>query len=205
MIWEEWCIESGMRGKLLFLLIISAVTVSSQSHVLLLINESTGETVKLKKKNIRDVLTTEHQYLGRTDKIDLTGLWASGSFVPIENLHSLEVRHGKFAETLARPIKWMGIGVSGLGALMITASLGKENSATGETEYPENAGGLFLGGLMVAVTGVTLVAVSNSMTSRPIEKAETVYYLHQWTVRIVKSSQVSRFRQAAKKAAESRH
>ncbi len=179
-----------------FLVII--LTLKAQKYVVLLIDEPQGKMVVLSKREIRDILTLDHRYLGRADKVTSTGLIASFQYFPIDSIHSIVVKHGNLGEKLGVPFKILGIGLAAVGGLMIKA--GADQPADDQSVNDESTGntGLFVGGVLALGAGFGSFMLGKGLGDRPIEKEKTTYYFHQWTVKIIERKNVRRYKSSLK-------
>lgn len=192
-----------MKTRFLTILLLALITSSltAQSYVVLLINEKTEEIVVLSKREIRDILTIDHRYLGRAERITSTGVEASFQHYAIDSIHSIVVKHGNFGAKLGLPFKVVGVGLAAIGGLMMKAGTEQQKNDNQGINPPEDSGntGLFIGGLLTVGSGLGSFLLGQSMGNRPIEKEKTTYYFHQWKVKIVDRKNVGRYKSSLKK------
>ncbi len=161
-------------------------------------NEETGEMVVIKKKQISDILTLNHEYLGNAIGISAQGIQSMRKEILVDSIHSLVVKNKNFGKALGFPFKVAGGGLGLLGGLLILASKDTKTDIRGneETEYDP---GQFIGGGLAVGVGISLFYLGNKMGDRKVEKEKTTYYLHKWSVKIVDRKNVGRYREAIEK------
>jgi len=200
----EPSIAFGMMGDslgkeffLVCVLIFLSVPPSFSQRVLLLINESESELVVMHKRNISDILTLDHEYLGDAKGISKQGLMTQRKNVSLDSVHSLVAKHGNIGAKLGFPLKVIGSGLALVGGLVIWSS--KESSEDAFAEEDETNLGRFVGGGALLGIGAGLFHLGNKAGDRAIENDKTTYYLHQWKTIITDRKNIQRYKDALEK------
>ena len=193
-----------MRGsfhlKETFLLaVIFFISLESFSqNVLLLIDEEKREMVVLKKKQISDILTLDHEYLGDAIRLWPSGIRTQRKVIPIDSVHSLIVNNGNFGNALGFPLKVAGSGLALLGSLVMLSSKETETDAFDNEQNDANLGQLIGGGVLVGL-GVGAFYLGSKAGDRKIEKEKSTYYLHQWETIVTDRKNIKRYKSELKK------